>query len=81
MNMRIKCFIFNLLTIFPLNKKLESFCKIKNNELVNICKNDNDCGNDLYCCDYIVYKSCCKGGVNNYYDHPLKKIPIKVKIE
>ena len=81
MNMRIKCFIFNLLTIFPLNKKLENFCKIKNNELVNICENDNDCGNNLYCCDYIVYKSCCKGGVNNYYDHPLKKIPIKVKIE
>lgn len=86
--MKLKCFIFNFLTIFSIKKgkDLERFGDLKNNNLLKgklffICENDDDCGNNLYCCDYIAYKSCCKGGINNYYNHPYNRIPIKVKIE
>ena len=87
--MKIKCFIFNFFTIFSITKKtnnLERYGDLKKNNLLYnklffICESDDDCGDNLYCCDYTLYKSCCKGGINNYYNHPYNRIPIKVKIE
>ena len=85
--MKLKCFIFKFFTIFSVSKRgntLERYGDLKKNNLLDnklffICEKDDDCGSNLYCCDYVVYKSCCNGGINNYYDHPYKKIPIRIK--
>ena len=85
--MKLKCFIFNFFTFLSVSKRsseLERYGDLKKNNLLSnklffICEKDDDCGNNLYCCDYVVYKSCCTGGINNYYDHPYKKIPIRIK--
>ena len=85
--MNLKCFLFNFFTILTINKKtnnMERFSDLQKNNLLHnklffICEKDDDCANYLYCCDYILYKSCCNGGINNYYHHPYKNIPIKVK--
>jgi hypothetical protein len=61
--------------------EIQRYADLKEEKNYFGCDNDDDCGSNLYCCDYIVYKSCCKGGINNYYNHPYNKIPIKVKIE
>ena len=86
LDMNLKCFIFKLFGLTSVCKinNLERYGDLKENNLLDNklffkCEKDEDCGGNLYCCDYVIFKSCCNGGAGNYYDHPYKKIPIKIK--